>query len=138
MDYPDGVSNQLESRFKIGDTVTITAKVAGIQFSDAKVRYAFDLGPDLSIVDSEYVQLAAPMALEPVPDPVRQIALIVTHDSLGDGRLSPLLQEAFIEMFVADPWASQMNFEAGNGIKIQTIHAKHYVPQIGETKEDAV
>lgn len=46
----------LPSRFAIGDTVTITARVAGVQFSGDKVRYAFDLGPDLSIVDSEHIQ----------------------------------------------------------------------------------
>lgn len=50
--------SQFESRHKIGDLVTITAKVAGIQFSDSKVRYCFDLGPDLSIVDSEHVSPA--------------------------------------------------------------------------------
>lgn len=46
----------LPSRFKIGEEVTITARVAGVQFYDGKVRYAFDLGPDLAIVDSEHVQ----------------------------------------------------------------------------------
>jgi hypothetical protein len=51
--------NGLESRFKIGEEVIIRAKVAGIQFIDSKVRYAFDLGPDLSIVDSEHVEPAA-------------------------------------------------------------------------------
>lgn len=48
-------NDKLQSRHKIGDTVTITAKVAGIQFSDSKVRYVFDLGETLSIVDSDYV-----------------------------------------------------------------------------------
>jgi hypothetical protein len=47
--------NGLESRFKIGEEVIIRAKVAGVQFSDSKVRYAFDLGEYLSIVDSEHV-----------------------------------------------------------------------------------
>lgn len=46
----------LPSRHKIGDLVTITARVAGVQFVGDKVRYAFDIGPDLSIVDSEHVQ----------------------------------------------------------------------------------
>lgn len=51
---------ELQSRHKIGDTVTITAKVAGIQFSGSKVRYVFDLGETLSIVDSEHVEPAQP------------------------------------------------------------------------------
>lgn len=46
----------LPSRHKIGDLVTITARVAGVQFAADKVRYAFDLGEKLSIVDSEHVQ----------------------------------------------------------------------------------
>lgn len=45
----------LPSRHKIGDLVTITARVAGIQFVGDKVRYAFDIGPDLAIVDSDHV-----------------------------------------------------------------------------------
>jgi hypothetical protein len=52
------MSNQFESRHKIGDLVTITARVAAVQFSGSKVRYAFDLGPELSIVDSEHVEPA--------------------------------------------------------------------------------
>lgn len=46
----------MESRHKIGDEVIIRAKVAGVQFTNSKVRYAFDIGPNLSIVDSEHVQ----------------------------------------------------------------------------------
>jgi hypothetical protein len=45
----------LPARHKIGDLVTITARVAGVQFAADKVRYAFDIGPDLSVVDSDHV-----------------------------------------------------------------------------------
>lgn len=48
----------LPSAFAIGDTVTIAAKVAGVQFSAGKVRYVFDLGDHVSIIDSDYVRAA--------------------------------------------------------------------------------
>lgn len=51
----------LPSRFAIGDIVTITAKIAGVNFSDGKVRYVLPLGEGIAIVDSCDVR-AAPAA----------------------------------------------------------------------------
>lgn len=45
-------------RFAIGTPVTINAVVEGVQYSADKVRYVFDLGEQLSIVDSDHVSPA--------------------------------------------------------------------------------
>lgn len=60
---------QLPSRFQIGDTVTVkresrkvshaSIKVAGVQFTEGKVAYLFDEGPDTDhyfVVNSELVE----------------------------------------------------------------------------------
>jgi hypothetical protein len=72
----------LPSRHNIGDLVTITARVAGIQFVGDKVRYAFDIGPDLSIVDSEHVLPILPEYCNARPEIRAQaldMALRTTH-----------------------------------------------------------
>lgn len=62
LDVPLPADNYgLPSRFAIGDLVTITAKIAGVNFSDGKVRYVLPLGEGIAIVDSCDVQ-AAPAA----------------------------------------------------------------------------
>jgi hypothetical protein len=107
--------NGLESRFKIGEEVIIRAKVAGVQFSDSKVRYVFDLSEKLSVVDSEHVQPG-----EIVKWPARKVGLTFSHDSAGDSFFASMIVEAFKE--ATDKMGTEMEFVASNGVKIHAYN----------------